>query len=102
MKNRRAPKFGRAVSAALILLAASASAAAQTAPEQSVQAALRKIYSVEEGDFRYFLKWFDLDGDGTPEAVVHVVGPEVCGTGGGDQGGGGGGRGGDKPPPPPH
>ena len=84
MKNRRALKFGAATSAALIILAASASAAAQTAPEQSVQAALREIYSEEEGDFRYFLKWFDLDGDGTPEAVVHVVGPMVCGTGGCD------------------
>ena len=84
MKSRRAPKFRMAVSAALLLLAACANAAAQTAPEQSVQAALREIYSGEEGDFRYFLKWFDLDGDGTPEAVVHVVGSEVCGSGGCD------------------
>src|SRR5919201_1604668 len=84
MKGGYAPKFGRAVSAALILLAACAGAAAQTAAERSVQAALREIYSEEEGDFRYFIKWFDLDGDGTPEAIVHVVGPMVCGTSGCD------------------
>ena len=85
IKSRRAQKFGRAVLSALILLAACACAAAQTtAPEKSVQAALREIYTGEDGDFRYFIKWFDLDGDGVPEAVVYVVGPSVCGTGGCD------------------
>lgn len=83
MKSRRAPRFGAAVAAALILLAACANAAAQTPPEQSVEAALRELYS-DEGEVHYFLKWFDLDGDGTPEAVVHVVGPMVCGSGGCD------------------
>jgi hypothetical protein len=46
--------------------------------------ALREVYSEDEGEARYFLKWFDLNGDGIPEAVVHVVGPHVCGTGGCD------------------
>jgi len=30
----------------------------------------------------YFPKSFDLNGDGTPEVIVHVVAPRVCGTGG--------------------
>jgi hypothetical protein len=42
------------------------------------------LYSREDGDFRYFIGWFDLNGDGTREAIVHVVGPQVCGTGGCD------------------
>ena len=45
---------------------------------------LLKMYSNDDGEVRYFLKWFDLNGDGTLEAIVHVVGPRVCGTGGCD------------------
>jgi hypothetical protein len=84
MKNRRAQKFVFAVSAALLLFVACVRASAQTSPEQSIEATLRKEYAEGSDDFRYFIKWFDLDGDGTPEAVVHVVGPAVCGTGGCD------------------
>ena len=84
MKSGSATKFRAAVSAALLLLAAGSTASAQTSPEQSIQAVLREEYPEGSGDFRYFIKWFDLDGDGTPEAIVHVVGPMVCGTGGCD------------------
>lgn len=31
---------------------------------------------------RYALAWTDLDGDGTNEAIVHLVAPYFCGTGG--------------------
>ena len=31
---------------------------------------------------RYALAWNDLDGDGTEEAIVHVVSSYLCGTGG--------------------
>lgn len=59
-------------------------ARAQSQSEAALLTSLRKMYSEEEGDARYFLKWFDLNGDGTPEAIVHVVGPQVCGTSGCD------------------
>lgn len=57
-------------------------AGAQTARESRLVAALREVYSEDDGEARYFLRWFDLSGNGTPEAIVHVVGPSVCGTGG--------------------
>ena len=59
-------------------------AGAQTRSESRLVSALREEYSKDDGEVRYFLKWFDLNGDGTPEAIVHVVGPNVCGTGGCD------------------
>ncbi len=82
--------------AALILLALSTgcvSATAQTRSDPRLVAELRKMYSDvvaesrkmfsdDEVEARYFLNWFDLNGDGTPEAIVHVVGPHLCGTGG--------------------
>jgi hypothetical protein len=57
---------------------------AQTESDTTLVTELRKLYSNDDGDIRYFLKWFDLNGDDTPEAIVHVAGPQVCGTGGCD------------------
>jgi hypothetical protein len=55
----------------------------QAHSDSTLVTALREEYSDGDyGDFRYFLKWFDLNGDGEPEAIAHVVGPHVCGTGG--------------------
>jgi hypothetical protein len=55
----------------------------QTQPESALVSAIREAYSDNDyGDFRYFLKWFDLNGDGEPEAIVHTAGPRACGTGG--------------------
>ena len=34
------------------------------------------------GAIRYAAGWTDLDGDGEDEAILHVVGPYFCGTGG--------------------
>ena len=36
----------------------------------------------EAAPMRYALAWTDLDGDGADEAIVHLVGPYFCGTGG--------------------
>ena len=33
-------------------------------------------------DVRYFRAFVDLGNDGKKEAIVHLVGPEVCGSGG--------------------
>ena len=56
------------------------------APEASgggaLEAALRERYGPDDGEVRYLVGWVDLDGDGTNEAVAHVVGPLVCGSGG--------------------
>ncbi|MDT0632146.1 hypothetical protein RQM47_10335 [Rubrivirga sp. S365] len=54
--------------------------------EPNLNAALREallgIYGPDSGEVRYFWGEVDLDGDGQPEAVAHVVGPLVCGSGG--------------------
>ena len=57
---------------------------AQAKSERAVEAQLRKMCSDDDGEVRYFLNWFDLNGDGIPEALVHVRGPQVCGTSGCD------------------
>src|SRR5215471_16296131 len=55
----------------------------KTQSDAALVAALREEYSDGDyGDFRYFLEWFDLNGDGEPEAVVYVAGPRLCGSGG--------------------
>ena len=48
----------------------------------SVLAAIRKHYVSPEMETRYLDGRTDLNGDGRPEIVVHVVGPMACGTGG--------------------
>ena len=55
---------------------------AQAKLDSTLENQLRKMYSADDGEVRYFPKSFDLNGDGTPEVIVHVVGPGVCGTGG--------------------
>ena len=66
----------------LVLSFASIDIAAQS--DSILETELRKMYTADDGDVRYFVKWFDLNGDGTPEAMVYVVGPQVCGTSGCD------------------
>jgi hypothetical protein len=69
--------------ALLILISvAPVNISAQSKSDSALEAQLRQMYSEDEGEIRYFLKWFDLNGDGTPEAIVHVVGPSACGTSG--------------------
>jgi heat shock protein HslJ len=43
---------------------------------------LESRYKGIPGEIRYFDGTADLNGDGSPEVVVYVVGPMVCGTGG--------------------
>ena len=61
----------------------------QTAPtgqarERALLATLRTTVSQgqENEDLRAFFAFHDLNGDGAQEAVVHLTGPGVCGTGG--------------------
>ncbi len=84
VKKRCSPKLGVVVLVALALLAGCDAVSAQPQFERSLVAALHEIYSEDSGDARYFLRWLDLNGDGVSEAIVHVVGSLVCGTGGCD------------------
>ncbi|USR90111.1 hypothetical protein NEA10_14820 [Phormidium yuhuli AB48] len=34
------------------------------------------------GEFEYLYNRIDLNGDGQPETIVHLIGPTTCGTGG--------------------
>lgn len=63
-----------------------ASASAQTSPapanaEEDVRHFLLQEYP-DAGAMQYALAWSDLDGDGANEAIVHIVSPMLCGTGG--------------------
>ena len=60
----------------------------ETAPDPELEKAiLRAIgdYNPEPGqEIRYYYNRVDLNGDGNFEAIVHLVGPSICGTGGCD------------------
>jgi putative lipoprotein len=49
--------------------------------EEDIQHYLLQTYP-DAAPMRYALAWHDLDGDGADEAVVHLVSPFYCGTGG--------------------
>lgn len=49
--------------------------------EEDIRHFLLQEYPEAE-DIRYALAWSDLDGDGTDEAIVHVVSSYLCGSGG--------------------
>ena len=36
----------------------------------------------QDAEVRYYYNRVDLNGDGSFEAIVHLVGPSICGTGG--------------------
>ena len=82
--------------ATVSLAGCSAANAPQTASEAPVEQAVSPTPAGAEEDIRHFLlqeyadagalqyalAWHDLDGDGANEAIVHVLSPYVCGTGG--------------------
>lgn len=78
------PKLGAVVLVALAFTVGCPGVSAQPRSERRLVAAIRQLYSEDVGEARYFLSWFDLNGDGISEAIVHVAGPYVCGTGGCD------------------
>ena len=51
---------------------------------EALEQSLRANFDPQLGEIRYLVGWSDLNDDGQDEAVVHVVGPMVCGTGGCD------------------
>lgn len=52
--------------------------------QATLEDSLRANFDPQLGEVRYLVGWADLNGDDQEEAVVHVVGPMVCGTGGCD------------------
>jgi len=66
----------------IVLFVGCRDVSAQAKLDSTLENQLRTMYSDVDDGVRYFPKWFDLNGDGTPEVIVHVVGPRVCGTGG--------------------
>ena len=48
----------------------------------SIVALVKKDYSSPDMPTRYLAATADLNGDGRPEFLVHLVGPMACGTGG--------------------
>jgi hypothetical protein len=51
-------------------------------PAESLIDVLRREYADVKSEVRYFDSYFDLDGDGKDEAIVYIIGPDVCGSGG--------------------
>jgi len=49
--------------------------------EEDIQHYLLQSYP-DAAPMRYALAWHDLDGDGADEAIVHLMSPYFCGSGG--------------------
>jgi hypothetical protein len=62
---------------------------AETAPDPELEKAILETMSGyepanEDDQVRYYYNRVDLNGDGKPEAIVHLIGQSICGTGGCD------------------
>ncbi|MPY24468.1 hypothetical protein [Shewanella sp. YLB-07] len=49
---------------------------------QLLDQAVWGLYNEFATQVYYYSSWYDLNGDGIDEAVVHLVSPDACGTGG--------------------
>lgn len=59
----------------------------ETSPDPEIEKAILKTLrddDFSEGEIRYYYNRIDLNGDGNFEAIVHLVGAAICGTGGCD------------------
>ena len=77
------------VALAVILIGASVPASAQTVPKQArvpaqANRSLRAFLQTFDGDLkdRFVAALADLNGDGTPEAIVYLASNDWCGSGG--------------------
>lgn len=56
---------------------------ARTSPQTSDKELLKAIRELEpDAEDRYFFSFVDLNGDGRKEAIVYLIGPLSCGSGG--------------------
>ena len=59
----------------------------ERSPDPEIEKAILKTLRDDdftEGEIRYYYNRVDLNGDGNFEAIVHLVGAAICGTGGCD------------------
>lgn len=58
----------------------------ETSPDPEIEKAIIKAIGANDSgageEIRYYYNRVDLNGDGNFEAIVHLVGPSICGTGG--------------------
>jgi hypothetical protein len=57
----------------------------ETSPDPEIEKAIMQAVRDNGGagdEIRYYYNRVDLNGDGNFEAIVHLVGPAICGTGG--------------------
>jgi hypothetical protein len=57
----------------------------ETSPDPEIERAILQTLGgsdFSEGDIRYYYNRVDLNADGNFEAIVHLVGQSICGTGG--------------------
>jgi hypothetical protein len=58
----------------------------ETSPDPEIERAIVRVMgdqvTRQDGEVRYYYNRVDLNGDGSFEAIVHLVGPSICGTGG--------------------
>jgi hypothetical protein len=57
----------------------------ETSPDPELEKAILQTLSDADfsgGEIRYYYNRVDLNADGNFEAIVHLVGPAICGTGG--------------------
>ncbi|HEX8772353.1 MAG TPA: hypothetical protein VF735_02030 [Pyrinomonadaceae bacterium] len=56
----------------------------ETAPDPEIEKAIVRALGEHssEQEIRYYYNRVDLNSDGNFEAIVHLVGPSICGTGG--------------------
>lgn len=85
--RRARPMAWRGVAAMLLLAAAAAPMPVAAQPggdplPSEIVAVIRKQHAAPDDDTRYLDATIDLNADGRPERVVHVVGPTACGSGG--------------------
>jgi hypothetical protein len=56
---------------------------AGTSPQTADKGLLKAIHGLKpEAEERYFFSSMDLNGDGRKEAIVYLIGPHSCGSGG--------------------
>jgi hypothetical protein len=70
----------------MLAISLSVSVAAQSRPSRADQDSLKLALQKIDADHatRYIAAYYDLDGDGTPEAIVYLIGHGSCGSGGCD------------------
>jgi hypothetical protein len=69
---------------ALVLPVPCAQAQQYAAPNAAAEDSLKKFLRtmLEDKDTRYIAAFYDLNGDGVPEAVVYLLSNDSCGSGG--------------------